>query len=291
MKKSITVFGFIGISAAIIALICLEYALFTINFFNINPVAGRIISGALLGSIFGMILLSADGILLSNTVKLKRGLIFGFSGGFIGGAVGFAITEFILIEKAAGDAFNWRQFFALSQRWLILGALIGAASAIRDGKKSRLIKMITIGLLGGLAGGIAQQITFTVLAPGVVARAVGLLAFGIVISLSLHLSGFIGRKVWLKVLNGQQKNIEFELSEPLHFMGDYYADDIFLNSYHGINQTHAKLEKINGFYSLLDNDHFGRTYVNFRPVQEQPLKKGDVIKVGTALLQYCTKGA
>ena len=89
-------------------------------------------------------------------------------------------------------------------------------------------------------------------------------------------------------LNGSLAGREFELSKETHYLGTQTEDQINLGSYEEVNSTHAKLIRYETGYSLVDNDPFCSTFVNFRNITEQPLKNGDIIKVGSAIFQYCT---
>ncbi len=82
--------------------------------------------------------------------------------------------------------------------------------------------------------------------------------------------------------------MDIELSKEIHLFGTQDSDDINLQDYQDVQQSHAKLIRYFDYYSLVDNDPFCQTFVNFRVVKEQFLKNGDILKIGTALFQYCT---
>ena len=121
-----------------------------------------------------------------------------------------------------------------------------------------------------------------------IARGIGLVVLCSVFSLSLYLFSFLGRKIWLKVLNGKLEGLEIALSREIHLFGTQDNDDINLQDYQDVQQSHAKLIRYFDNYSLVDNDPFCQTFVNFRGIKEQFLKNGDILKIGTALFQYCT---
>lgn len=290
LKKRIIAFLLTGISSGILAWILSEVFLIITNFAGLSfSRGGSILGGVLIGAGFGSLIVGIEGFYYSNRVQLKRGLKIGLLAGILGGGVGFAFSELLFLEIDLFGSLGKNEIFVFMQRWIILGAVLGLAIGIRDKKNTYLLRGLIGGALGGFIGGGIFQASLLWLSQVPVGKPVAFMSFGICLAVSLQLTLLMGRKTWLRILNGNLEGIEFELTEPIHFIGNFKSDDVLLHTYRGINQTHAKLERIEDDYALLDNDHFGRTYVNFRSVQEQPLKNGDIIKIGNALLQYCTK--
>jgi hypothetical protein len=49
---------------------------------------------------------------------------------------------------------------------------------------------------------------------------------------------------------------------------------------------HCTLRRDGKHFELADEDQGGSVLVNFRQAQNQTLKSGDLVKIGTALFQY-----
>ncbi|PCI23950.1 MAG: hypothetical protein COB67_12190, partial [SAR324 cluster bacterium] len=161
------------------------------------------------------------------------------------------------------------------------------AIGLRDRNKQQLTRGLFGGVLAGLLGG-TLTVLFTALISNLYwARGFGFLSMSTVFSIVLFYFSKYQRKEWLKILSGPLEGMDFELSNEIHFLGTQNSDDINLKDYEDINPTHAKMIRYAYGYSLIDNDPFGRTYVNFRSVNEQPLKNGDILKIGSATFQYC----
>ncbi|NQU65912.1 MAG: FHA domain-containing protein [SAR324 cluster bacterium] len=246
------------------------------------------VSSALIGIGFGAITLVKSGFFADNLYKMKRGAFYGAIFGLIGGLIGFALIDRI-------D----QQFMDLTQqpvlrhvlhiiKWLILALFIGIAVGVRDRSKTILSRCLVGSAAAGLASGIIITAVNTFSSVYFISRGIGFLIFGVFLTLALEYVSIIGRKAWIRGLNGRFEGYDLELLQEIHYLGTQSNDDISLKSYQDIRPSHAKLVRYFSGYSLVDNDPFWQTYVNFRNIKEQPLKNGDVLKIGKALFQYCT---
>ena len=242
------------------------------------------LEGTFMGGILGLLALASEGFLQQNAARARQGARIGFFLGAMGGFLGFFFTGQLYHEMA--DQPLW-QAVATSQRWLLVLLAIGIGMGIRDQSNLQLIR----GMFSALAAGIFTTLVSLGLSqiPGLDPMIL-LLCECLTLGLAwffLH-AAFAGyrRREWLYCLNGGLENMEFELNKSIHYLGTQSLDQINLTNYPDINSTHAKLIRYYNGYSLVDNDPFGRTWVNFRNITEQPLKSGDIIKVGGALFQY-----
>ena len=64
------------------------------------------------------------------------------------------------------------------------------------------------------------------------------------------------------------------------------TNDLILTGYSEVCKVHAKVFKQDGQLHLENEDPDGNLSVNYRFVSQQSVKKGDIIKLGSALLQY-----
>ncbi|MFH2131326.1 MAG: FHA domain-containing protein [bacterium] len=249
-----------------------------------------VISGGLIGTGFGASTLMKGGFFTDNLYKIKRGVLFGALLGLAGGLTGFALVDQInqqVVDLAQQPVLA---YILYSVRWLVLALFIGIAAGLRDNSSTIMIRSLIGSGVAGLGSGIIIS-AINLFAPVYfISRGIDFIIFGILLILALDYVSVIGRKAWIKGLNGQLEGTDFELLQEIHYLGTQSNDDINLKSYPDIRPSHAKLVRYYSGYSLVDNDPFWQTYVNFRNIKEQPLKNGDIIKVGKALFQYCSIG-
>lgn len=246
------------------------------------------ISGVLIGMGFGTITLVKSGFFADNLYKIKRGIFYGATFGLIGGLIGF-----VLIDRIDQQLLNLTQqpflsYVLRTAQWLILALFIGIAVGLRDRSNTILSRCLAGSAAAGLVSGIIITLINTFSPVLFISRCIGFIVFGILLTLALDYVSVIGRKAWIRGLNGRLEGYDLELLQEIHYLGTQSNDDINLKSYQDIRPSHAKLVKYYSGYSLVDNDPFWQTYVNFRNIKEQPLKNGDILKIGKALFQYCT---
>ena len=247
-----------------------------------------LLSGGVIGLTAGLTTLLAAGFFSGNKVLIKRGIVFGGIFGLIGGVVSFFVFD-LMISGWEFIAANWlitNLFYA--SRWLVLALFIGIALGFRDSNELVLLRGLASTAVAGILGGAAITVSTHFIVSPFWSRGVGYIVFLIILTLSIPYFSKLGRKIWIKALNGKLEGLEFEMFKEIHHFGTQSDDDINLRSYEDIRPTHAKLIKYYSGYSLLDNDPFWQTFVNFRNIKEQLLKNGDILKIGKALFQYCT---
>ncbi|OGG95205.1 MAG: hypothetical protein A2527_08515 [Candidatus Lambdaproteobacteria bacterium RIFOXYD2_FULL_50_16] len=272
---------------AYLAIACLGWALtetlLLLSGTGLNYLVPSLV-GLMVGSVMGALLAGTDGFLSQNPWALKSGIKFGGILGGIGGLVGFFMSQqgALQLGELPIEATN----LILAQKWLVLAVLIGTGMGLAEQSN----KAVSRGVLAGLVAGGATSL-FSGLAAAFFPWPVGLRGlslFFLVLSFLVARTKLRGthKGAWLISLNGRNEGARYELNKSLYHLGTQSSDEINLESYKDINSTHAKLIWYECGYSLVDNDPFCRTYVNFRNIDEQPLKTGDIVKIGSALFQY-----
>ncbi len=258
---------------------------------ELNP--GRIevaVSSLLIGIGFGFFTLIKSGFFTDNTFKIKRGALYGTLTGLMGGVCGFVLVDQIN-PLIVGSSLPPLLIQALHvARWLILALFIGVGAGLRDRSSTIMTRSLIGSGIAGLSCGIMITVINALSPVFFISRGIGFVLFGVILIMSLEYMAVFQRKAWIKGLNGTLEGLDLELLQEIHALGTQSNDDINLKSYQDIRPSHAKLVRYYSGYSLVDNDPFWQTYVNFRNIKEQPLKNGDIIKVGQALFQYCTVG-
>lgn len=89
----------------------------------------------------------------------------------------------------------------------------------------------------------------------------------------------------LKIIKGPQTGSIFRLNSDSVTVGRSPRCDIFLNDM-TVSRSHALIQRHEGTYEIVDQDSFNGLWVNGVNVHEAVLHDGDVIQVGTFVLQY-----
>lgn len=290
MKKHLNNYLIFGVATGMFVWSLEEFLLLLTRLLPIHESILALIIGSAIGGVSGALFGAKEGFFANSLTKMKRGArIVGLFGLFVG------MISFFLLDQTAytflpkdgeGTLFSKNLLFSL--RWLLLSIAIGLAIGVRDRNNLKVLRGGLSGTTAGFFSLIAILLVSLLPISNNWVRGAGLILFTTSLSGMLYYFSNFKRKEWLKSLNGAYEGIEFELSNDLYTLGTQNDDEISLHGYEDINPTHAKLIKHRTGYSLIDNDPFGRTYVNFRNITEQPLKNGDIIKVGSATFQYCT---
>ncbi len=290
MKKRLVPYLASGMATGIIVWACQEFLFILADDGIVSKNLLSALAGMMLGGITGAVLCRMEGFLVYNAPLARRGTVFGASFGGCSGLISFYLVDYIrqyLPEVLPQNAYFMEFLFA--SRWFIIAVFIGISTGIGNRNSLRIFRGVLSGLVAGSASGVLSFVLFSQIQSSFWARGLCITSFTTFLALSLILTSRLKRTEWIRSLNGKFEGIEFELERDIHLMGSQVDDDINLASYQNVNWTHAKLLKYYTGYSLIDNDPFGQTFVNFRNISEQPLKNGDIIKIGNAMFQYCRK--
>ena len=288
MKRIFIPYTVFGIAAGLTVWFFHELLLYFVYLGVIPDSIKSITSGGIVGLTLGTATLFAAGFFSGNKVLIRRGIVMGAIFGLVGGMISFFVVD-LMISGWDFIVNNWLITYLLyTARWLVLALFIGVALGFRDSNELILIRGLVSTVIAGLVGGAVITTSTNFIASSFWSRGIGYIVFLVAITLSIPYFSKIGRKIWIKALNGKLEGMEFEMFKEIHYFGTQSDDDINLRSYEDIRPTHAKLIKYYSGYSLVDNDPFWQTFVNFRNIKEQPLKNGDILKIGKALFQYCT---
>lgn len=176
-------------------------------------------------------------------------------------------------------------FFVRVISWVLMGSCLGAGAGLLKPSPGLLKPLIFFGGIGGFAAGCIFEIflLYPLMNP---VQLTGLLAGGM--SIFLVLSLFENHQVYsfLRMLNGSQEGQVYLLDQPQHKVGYGRHNDLVLNGYAEVCDLHARLYK-KGRQLIIENaETGGDVLVNYRFINQQSMKRGDIIKLGTALLQY-----
>ncbi|MBT4630432.1 MAG: hypothetical protein HOC08_09640 [Deltaproteobacteria bacterium] len=238
-----------------------------------------VFEGALVGLGLGMVLQAR--VSLWYHYELVHILSKMFVGAFIGAFLGlicFSIGELLQV---------WLVLPALSRisSWTLLGLLLVGTTELFHSRSGFLRPRIISGGIGGaIGGGIFELLLlYQMTGPD---HLLGLILVGFSISLFVGITEIRATSFALRVVSGKQEGQIFLLDQNRFTLGYGSQNDFIMKGYSEVCELHANILK-KGKEVIIENaDEGGEVLVNYRLVDQQSMKKGDVIKIGTALLQY-----
>ena len=246
---------------------------------NSNSLSEFNYEGALIGLGLGLVLQARASIL--NHHELMGVLFKMFIGAFLGAIFG-------LICFGIGNLLISGQFSPSICRitsWTLLGiSITGASELFCSASGFSGLKIVSGGIGGTIGGGIFElllqyQLTGTENLAGFVLA--GLSIFLIVGINENRITSFA-----IRVLSGKQEGQIFLLDQNRISLGYGSQNNLILRGYAEVCDTHAHIIKKGDQNYIESSDAGGDVLVNYRLIDQQSIKKGDVIKIGTALLQY-----
>jgi hypothetical protein len=167
-----------------------------------------------------------------------------------------------------------------------LGAAIGFGSGCAVRNLPLSLRRLRGGLVGGLvAGGLVGAGVFF-FPRNFWVQSAALVAWAAVLAQVLFWSEKRFARRWLRVLTGPGEDECIPLVNRTIHVGKLESNEIPLLHYSEVYPVHCRIDWVQDQYKIIDDETGGTVYVNFRQVQEQPLKPGDLVKIGSALLQY-----
>jgi hypothetical protein len=250
--------------------------------------------GAAVGIPMGAFFAAGEGIISRVKAKLGAGLLLGAGLGLAGGIIGALVGQAALFVSAEILLRSYRSFrtvglpLARALGWACLGIFVGMAEGFRAGSLRKILVGLAGGLVGGLLGGAALEYARLLLPRPLAARLVGLMVLGLAVAACYALIERGASQGVLRLLNGRQKGKEFPINQNRVRIGSSGRCEITLAAYENLADRQAEIRLRRG-EAVITNLEPGRgLLVNDRPVTEQRLKFGDVIKIGSAKLYYRT---
>ena len=235
--------------------------------------------GALIGLGLGLILQARASIL--NHHDLMGVLFKMFIGAFLGaifGLICFGIGSLLIAGQISPSISN-----IIS--WTILGLSITGTSELFCSASEFSGPRIISGGIGGTFGGGIFELLLQYHLTGTENLA-GLVLAGFSIFLIIGITENRITSFAIRVLSGKQEGQIFLLDQNRFSVGYGSQNNLILRGYAEVCDSHAHIIK-KGIQNYIESaDAGGDVLVNFRLIDQQSMKKGDVIKIGTALLQY-----
>ncbi len=237
--------------------------------------------GMIVGLGVGIFIHSREAILSENFFALKTSVSIGACIGLISGLLGFVMGQ-SLLAFPIHLPFSWIRIVSWALLGFWLGVIINLTAPASRKSFSQIIGALLGGLLGGLLFEACQMIPF-----GSINNLIGLVFIGMLLSLSMVLIDTCSAKGYLRILTGGREGKIFLLDKNEFSLGYESHNDIVLRGYSEVCGTHAHFMKSSSNYQIVNLCPGGQVFVNYRFIDQQSVKNGDIIKLGTALLQYC----
>lgn len=252
----------------------------------LTPFESSIVTAAISGMALG---LGLGGLLgpvedLVNRVwnrALKSGLIAAIVGMVSGGAA-FALI-WVSSPTLGAQAAYW---IFLPLLFGVCGAIAGFGPGLVLGRLRNGLKRALVGGFVGLAAGNLLTAVFVIVPGRATMVLLGCAAWGALVTFVVFWVQKRTARQWLRVLTGPGEDYFFPLNGGEFTLGKLETNDIPLLNYNEVFPIHCHLKWDDDHYKIVDQDQGGVVLVNYRQVQEQELKHGDLVKLGSALLQY-----
>ena len=163
-----------------------------------------------------------------------------------------------------------------------MGLFIGTIEGIRT-KSVRLIRVGMLGgWIGGLLGGLIMEYLQLYLTTMMLGRLAGIVILGLLIGFFYGLVENSLAFGTLKMLNGEFKGRDYLINFHRVRLGTGQKAHIRLEPYEDVADLHAELLVRRGRLYLHSLDESNEVLVNDDPISEKELKFEDVIKIGQA---------
>ncbi len=248
--------------------------------------------GAAFGALMGVFFGTAEGVTSRIKSRIPQGMLLGAVVGLIGGAAGFLAGQAALwligelFMRSYGN-FQWVVLpISRAIGWAVLGIFVGAVEGIRAMSAKKILVGILGGFLGGLAGGFALEYSRLLIPLIALSRLIGLVILGLAIGLFYGLIEQGMAFGIIRILTGDLKGKEFLLNQGRMRIGKSRRNEVALPTYADLADRQAQLKVVKGDVVLTNLEPKLPMLVNEQKVQEQRLKLGDVIKIGSAKIFF-----
>jgi len=248
--------------------------------------------GAAFGAVMGVFFGSAEGITSRIKSRIPNGMLVGALVGLIGGALGFLVGQAALwlIGELFIRSFSNFQWVVLPVSraigWAVLGIFVGAVEGIRAVSPKKILVGILGGFVGGLAGGFALEYSRLLIPQLALSRLIGLVILGLAIGLFYGLIEQGMAFGIIRILTGELKGKEFLLNQGRMRIGKSKRNEVALPTYADLADHQVQIKIVKGDVVLTNLEPKLPMLVNEQKVQEQRLKLGDVIKIGSAKIFF-----
>lgn len=245
------------------------------------------IASAALGFGLGLVVAPTDAVLRHCFRRALKTAVVGAVLGAVLGAVG-ATVGLGLLKSAA--LLTWvspaqMAWAGLTVTLGLVGGGCGLAVSLGSGRRRPLHKA-GLGLGAGVVLGALLAAAVRASGENPWVSFAALLIWSALLALALHWWDRRRARRWLRLLTGPGEDDIFPLEGGQITLGKNEHNDIALRDFQEVYPYHCELRWSADHYEIVDNEQGGVVLVNYRQIQEHALKPGDLVKIGSALLQY-----
>lgn len=252
----------------------------------------------LTGTLLALGLLLAEGIARRNWSRvIERGLtgtalaaLFSFLALIPGGLI-FRLGQLIYEGNPDSKIALMAFVTCRSITWACAGAGLGVGMNLTRATPAELRNSAVGGALGGAFGGLFFDPTewltrATHFDQADISRAVGLGTIGVAVGVFVALLEQLTKEAWLRVRTGPLAGKSFILYRTPTSVGSAPACDVYLFKDAGIDPHHASVHQVGQSYEIEDMSSREGTLVNDQPVRRRRLCTGDLITVGSTIIEF-----
>lgn len=255
------------------------------------PPLGAFLGGAGFGLALGLALPAAEHLIYGYRGRAAWSALAGAVGCTLAGGLGFGFAALLPgAQRTLGvtlpDAEQATYWAAHTLVLAVLAALVAWAADVGREERTLRRRRPLAGALWG--GGLGLPLSAVLaLLPGMPWVALGAyVLWGAMLALGLFWLHKRKARAWLRVLTGPGQEQFHALAPCNQSIGKAESNDIPLPGFEEVFPFHCQLTWEQDHFEILDHEQGGNVLVNFRQADAQTLKSGDLIKIGSALLQY-----
>jgi len=252
---------------------------------------GNVMSFGMAGLIIAMCLSIAESVIDRNVPAM---VINGSIGATLGLLGGVAVALFIgklyhALGGFDGEMTSARQIIARSATWAIVGLSLTLAPGIVLRNRKKLLIGAAGGLIGGALGGALFDPIIMLTHNQPLSRLVGMIAIGLVAGLASGLIENAAKTGWLRVTQGLIAGKQFILYRNPTYIGSSPDNQIYLFKDAQVGRRHAAIHLVGGGFELEDLPLGAATVLNGKPTTRARLRHGDRIQIGATSFVFQEK--
>jgi VWFA-related protein len=249
----------------------------------------EIMLGALAGAFIGGFIWSHEAIAGRQLGATLKRAFYGAVAGLLGGAAGAGLGNTIFtmlgmaVVESGGLTASLGMGLSVALGWAMLGATVGLSGGLMIRSRERALYGFIGGSLGGLFGG---AFFYTLSATSIWSTLAGLALLGMSIGAFISLVEEALISATVTVIKGRHIGRVFPLLKEMNVLGRDDRSDVCLSGAEGVNVQHAVIKRSDGHFSIETEEQGKAVYVNQKMTRSSRLTDGDVIRVGSILLQF-----
>lgn len=244
----------------------------------------------------GLFLGLGEGIYYGSGRQAAKNAAIGAGISLVLGFVSGYLSQWLYSALMQNTESEFAMAFIRGISWAVMGLGIGFSAGLLKPEKKRMLFCMLGGLLGGFLGGFVFNyicdIPWAILGEtddGIIPRAVGITATGLLVGLGVGLLEQFAKSAWLKVIRGEFEGKEYLVFAGTTSIGNNGRNTIVLFKDKLVGEHHCDIIQEGNRYVLVDCGTPMGTVVNGMRVSRHVLRQGDAIAIGNSVLVFNMK--